>query len=393
MATLTHPPKGTLMLASGLALGSAGMYFLDPARGKRRRAVFRGKALQALKEVRTGAETAAGDARNRMFGVIAETLSLAGHREVSDEILVARIRAKLGHLVRYPALIEVKAEGGVVTLRGDVLESDAEKLPLAVAAVPGVVEVQNNTQAWQNPEQIPGFHPALRGNGVSSRRRWTPAMRLLATGAGGASVILGARQKGFWGLTLSLLGTGLITRGIGNRGLKEITGLSDEGIAVQKSITIQAPVSDLYEFWSDPQNYPRVFSHVHEIRKVGENHYHWKAAGPGGAVVDWEGEIARVVPNELVAWRTLPGSLVPNSGVVRLDPNYDASTRVHVRMSYHPPAGTLGHLVAELFGDDPKSALDEDLIRLKSLFEHGKTRVRGQPVFLQDLRLAEKPQI
>lgn len=393
MAILTHPPKGTLMLASGLAVGAAGMYFLDPARGKRRRAVLRGKALHAMKELRSGAEMAAGDARNRMFGVIAETLSLAGHREATDEILVARIRAKLGHLVRYPGLIEVKAEGGIVTLHGDVLESDAKQLPLALAAVPGVVEVRNHTQAWTSSEQIPGFHPAIRCNRESSRRRWTPAMRLLAAGAGGASVILGARQKGFWGLSLSLLGAGLMARGIGNRSLKEITGLSGEGIAVQKAITIQAPVSDLYEFWSDPENYPRVFSHVHEIRKVGDNRYHWKAAGPGGAVVDWEGEIARAVPNELVAWRTLPGSLVPNSGVVRLDPNYDASTRVHVRMSYHPPAGTLGHLVAELFGDDPKAALDDDLIRLKSLFEHGKTRVRGQPVFLQDVRLAEKPRM
>lgn len=385
MAALRHQPKGALMLAGGLVAGAAGMYFLDPTRGKRRRALLRDKAFHTMKELRSNVETAAKDARNQIIGVVAETLSLAGHREAGDEVLVARIRAKLGHIIRFPSLIEVKSEGGVVTLRGDVLEEEVEKLSPAVAAVPGVIKVRDKTEAWKRPEEIPGFHPSLHNTSERPRRRWTPAMRLLAAGAGGALMIHGSRRKRLWGLTTSALGAGLMMRGIDNRDLKEIAGLGQEGIAVQKTITIQAPVSDLYEFWADPENYPRVFSHVHEVKKMAENRYHWKVAAPGGATADWEGEITRAVPNELVAWRTLPGSLVPNSGVVRLDPNYDASTRVHVRMSYQPPAGVIGHLVAEMFGNDPKAALDEDLIRLKSLFEHGKARVHGHTFFREDM--------
>ena len=41
-------------------------------------------------------------------------------------------------------------------------------------------------------------------------------------------------------------------------------------------------------------------------------------------------------------------------------------------MSYAPPAGVLGHAVARLFGADPKSELDEDLMRLKNTLETGK---------------------
>jgi hypothetical protein len=44
----------------------------------------------------------------------------------------------------------------------------------------------------------------------------------------------------------------------------------------------------------------------------------------------------------------------------------------------------VGHWIAELFGADPKSALDEDLARLKSLFERGKTRAHGETVSRQD---------
>lgn len=40
-------------------------------------------------------------------------------------------------------------------------------------------------------------------------------------------------------------------------------------------------------------------------------------------------------------------------------------------MSYNPPAGVLGHAVAELFGVDPKHEMDDDLLRMKSLIETG----------------------
>jgi uncharacterized membrane protein len=60
---------------------------------------------------------------------------------------------------------------------------------------------------------------------------------------------------------------------------------------------------------------------------------------------------------------------VGNFGIARFDPNYDASTRVHVRMFYRPPAGILGRVLAELLGSDPKKVLQQDLKSLKRRFE------------------------
>lgn len=40
-------------------------------------------------------------------------------------------------------------------------------------------------------------------------------------------------------------------------------------------------------------------------------------------------------------------------------------------MSYNPPAGAIGHVVASLFGADPKSEMDADLARMKTLIETG----------------------
>ena len=74
----------------------------------------------------------------------------------------------------------------------------------------------------------------------------------------------------------------------------------------------------------------------------------------------------------MMAWRTLHGSLVAHGGIVRFDEELDGRrTRVHLRMSYTPPAGWLGHEVAAAFGVDPKHSLDADLARMKTLIETG----------------------
>jgi uncharacterized membrane protein len=39
-------------------------------------------------------------------------------------------------------------------------------------------------------------------------------------------------------------------------------------------------------------------------------------------------------------------------------------------MFYRPPAGILGRFFAELFGPNPKQILDQDLKRLKYIFEN-----------------------
>jgi uncharacterized membrane protein len=99
---------------------------------------------------------------------------------------------------------------------------------------------------------------------------------------------------------------------------------------------------------------------------------HWKVAGPAGSTFEFDAEVTRAVPNQMIAWRTLPGSPVAHAGVVRFDPEADGRTRVHIRMTYNPPAGWLGHEVAAAFGVDPKHSMDADLARMKTLIETGR---------------------
>ena len=61
--------------------------------------------------------------------------------------------------------------------------------------------------------------------------------------------------------------------------------VAGEGIEVDRSITVDAPVERVYEFWNDFENFPRFMSHVHEVRRTGPDRTHWVVAGPGGTPI------------------------------------------------------------------------------------------------------------
>jgi uncharacterized membrane protein len=128
-------------------------------------------------------------------------------------------------------------------------------------------------------------------------------------------------------------------------------------------------------------------SHVREVRRLSDDRSQWTVSGPAGVPVTWETVETARVPNELLAWRTEPrgGDAVTHAGTVRFARVPNGGTRLHITMSYTPVGGALGHGVAALFGSDPKHAMDEDLVRFKSLLEHGKTTAHSQTVRREDV--------
>jgi uncharacterized membrane protein len=201
---------------------------------------------------------------------------------------------------------------------------------------------------------------------------WSPAPRLLAGAAGGALALYGARRRDLIGSALEMIGLGLFARGLTNLEVKDLIGLSGgHGISLQKAININASVEKVFDVWSHHENFPHFMSRVREVKNLGNGRYHWKVAGPAGIPVEWEAVITKQVPNEMLAWESVAGSMIEQAGIVRFQPNGNGGTRVEVKMSYHPPAGVAGHVVAKLFGADPKNEMIADLMRMKSFIETG----------------------
>ncbi len=358
----------------GGALGALAMYFLDPSLGRRRRARTRDKVTHAAKVVNEGARVTARDTVQRAQGVWAEAKRMFADESVDDETLIGRVRAELGRVVSHPHAIEAAASGGHVTLLGPILSHEVRPLLRAVRKVPGVRAVSDQLTVYNEPgnvSSLQGGEPRTGERFELLQENWSPAARVIVGGAGAAMMIAATQARGGLRTLLGVSGGALVARAATNRDVKSLVGLGPRGITVQKTIHVAAPVERVFDFWTDFQNFPRFMHNVRDVRPLADNRSHWVVAGPAGVPVQWTAEVTRVVPGELIEWRSVSDSDVRHSGVVRFQGNGDSGTRVSVQLSYIPPAGAFGHAVAAMFGADPKSEMDADLLRMKSMIETG----------------------
>jgi uncharacterized membrane protein len=214
-------------------------------------------------------------------------------------------------------------------------------------------------------------------------RRHTPE-RQLAEGIGGALLALwGVARGGILGLPVALGGLALVARTTTPR-MRGHQLENDHLIRVQKTITVAVPLEEVYEFWTHVENFPRFMQHVLEVRQTSENLTHWKVMGPAGLPIEWDAKMTAMQPNKRIAWRSIDGSIVDHEGEIHFE-RVEGGTRINIHMGYLPPGGALGHAVAAFLAGDPKHLMDEDLLRLKSLLEDGKARVRGVDTRMPEL--------
>jgi uncharacterized membrane protein len=218
--------------------------------------------------------------------------------------------------------------------------------------------------------------------------------RVLSAAAGVALIGYSYRRNRFRSVLVPL-GTSLVTRAVtGRSAVNRALGRNSarrteprspvasvnrgQGIRIEQSVIIDRPPDELYAFWSHLENLPRFLGHLQSVERIGGRRSHWIAKGPARSRIEWDAEIHNEIEDELIAWRSLPGSEVPNAGSVHFLPiRGGASTEVRVVLSYEPPAGRLGAAVAKLFGEEPSGQVREDLARLKLMFEAGDPAVPG----------------
>jgi uncharacterized membrane protein len=104
------------------------------------------------------------------------------------------------------------------------------------------------------------------------------------------------------------------------------------------------------------------------VQDLGSGRSRWTVRGPGGTSIRWYARLTEAVPNTVLAWRSEPGAMLDNAGIIRFRPE-GSGTRLDLRLCYRPPAGAAGRAVAALLSVDPRAKLNEDLGRLKALLE------------------------
>jgi hypothetical protein len=200
-------------LLVGAALGATSAFILDPQQGRRRRALVRDKVVSGLNDGRRFADAARKDLRSRAQGMAAHARSLRGE-PVTDDVLCARVRSKIGRYTTHPGAIEVTALGGRVVLTGDVLQREVDRLVDAARSVAGVQHVENELRVHETAEHV----SALQGTGTEPHgeqwevleQTWTPGVRAVVGGAGAASLLYSLVRGGIGALVPLAIGAALL---------------------------------------------------------------------------------------------------------------------------------------------------------------------------------------
>lgn len=201
---------------------------------------------------------------------------------------------------------------------------------------------------------------------TSETERWASLI------GGGALVLFGLSQRSLRGALLAVAGGGLAARSLG---IGEELKLPDmpQSIKVEKTVTINKPADELYRFWRDFENLPRFMKHLKYVKVIDDSRSHWIASAPMGQSLEWDAEIVREEENRLIAWASVAGAEVENSGFVRFQPGPEGrGTEVKVVLEYNPPGGAITATVAKLFGEAPQQQIADDLGRFKQFMETGE---------------------
>ncbi|MCA1586197.1 MAG: BON domain-containing protein [Acidobacteria bacterium] len=233
--------------AAGLGIGAVLMYWLDPERGRRRRALVRDQVIHAARISRDAVGATSRDVMHRTSGTAASIAGALSRSTPDDDVLVARVRAKLGRVVSHPHAVDVSAAEGVVTISGAILKAEMPQLLQTVRAVRGVHEVVNaleeHSQAGGVPALQGGATPAWLRADVWQERR-SPATRLLVGVVGAGLMAYCGNRRDTRAMLMGTLGFGLCARALINVDMGRLTGLSRSrrAVDIQKTITADAPV-------------------------------------------------------------------------------------------------------------------------------------------------------
>lgn len=215
---------------------------------------------------------------------------------------------------------------------------------------------------------------------LSDTERWGSLI------TGSALVLTGLSQRSLRGVLLAIAGGGLAYHGAaGQKSLQdtvtEAAGLNQR-IQVEKTVTIQnKSPEELYRVWRNFENLPTFMKHLKSVTVLDDRRSRWVANAPLGTSVEWDAEIITDQENQLIAWASVAGADVDNSGFVRFQSaRADRGTEVKVVIEYSPPGGGLTVAIAKLFGEEPEQQIGDDLSRFKMLMETGEiATTEGQP--------------
>lgn len=124
------------------------------------------------------------------------------------------------------------------------------------------------------------------------------------------------------------------------------------------SVTVDAPVHQVYSMFSHFNDFPKFMSFVKEVTYIDNEKSHWVADVAGRH--EWDAVNEDWIPDQQIGWRAYNG--LRNAGRVVFQPSSTQQTHVDVYVNYDPPASFLGDIGEHMgVGRHFDDALQKDL--------------------------------
>jgi len=186
-------------------------------------------------------------------------------------------------------------------------------------------------------------------------------------------VLLGAGGRGRGSSLLRLAGVALVARAIQplfGHAVRDASARRRH-LSTHTSLDVDRPVAEVFAFFKDFENFPRVTDGLKCVVDHQDGRSHWEAYTPSGEVVPWDAVVTKYVPNVVIAWHSVPGSLVNMSGLIRFTPI--SSTRTHLEMDLtyarRSADGRLKDALQSFVAPKPARRLEETLRRTRLYLE------------------------
>ncbi|HWI40472.1 MAG TPA: SRPBCC family protein, partial [Verrucomicrobiae bacterium] len=154
-----------------------------------------------------------------------------------------------------------------------------------------------------------------------------------------------------------------------------------EGVTLERTMTVNRPPREVYDFWHNIENLPRFMKHLESVRATDGGRSHWVAKGPGGITVEWDAETTEDRPAECISWRSTEEADISNAGTVEFhEAPGGRGTELKVKITYLPPLGAAGRVAGEIGNYFSAQQIEEDLKRFKQVMESGEITTAARTI-------------
>jgi len=154
------PFKSFAWLLAGVTLGAIAAYFLDPARGKRRRNLLRDQFVSKSKSLGDAAVGFSANIRNHLQGWAAQNRAWRNPTWQNDDTLNQHARSEFGRKIRHAKSIESFVKDGVITVAGPIFADEVPILLRSIRKIRGIRDIINHLEVHTEADSISGLQGA-----------------------------------------------------------------------------------------------------------------------------------------------------------------------------------------------------------------------------------------